>query len=118
VGAGADFQSGSDFFLKNEIRFFPENRFAFEKEKSDRDFFWKDFDRDRDRDCIFPSGIGSKPGSRNSGSIIAAISPEVPRFCKISGDHFCRNFGCRYRKRAPFPLNFFNSAKNVTNPAK
>ena len=46
IVVGADFRSGFDFFLKNGIRFFPENRFAIEKEKSDRVFFWKDFDRD------------------------------------------------------------------------
>jgi hypothetical protein len=51
-GARAGFRSRSDFFLKNAIRFFLENRFAFEKEKSISDFFAEVFDRDRDRVLI------------------------------------------------------------------
>jgi len=62
----AGFQSGSDFSGKIADRFFPENRFAFEKEKSISDFFAEVFDRDRDRD-------GKKENAERFGSLAVIL---------------------------------------------
>ena len=55
-GARAGFRSGSDFSGKIADRFFPENRSAFENEKSDRVFFAEVFDRDRGCDWDLKNG--------------------------------------------------------------
>jgi hypothetical protein len=76
----------------------------------------QNFNRDRDRDCIFPSRVRFYPAFSDPWLDPCLPVPEMSRFCKIVGDQFRRNFGRRYRKRAPFCLKKIYSAKDVNKP--
>jgi hypothetical protein len=76
----------------------------------------QNFNRDRDRDCIFPSRVRFYPAFSDPWLDPCLPVPEMSRFCKIVRDQFSRYSGRICCNRAPFGLKKIYSAKDVNKP--